>query len=376
VKLKRKKKLKIGQGLSLSLYSDKKKIKKKSSEMLDYFTNINLRHKKKIQDEYNFHDPYRSPILKKAKNKKFIKSSTSGNKFRLKKAKRIKKELNSLNSHYPNSQSNSYSIKNKVSIPRTTNLKSNEKSYNPENYSIKMSKSPKKYKITSLAQLLKTEAKSRTYSKNEKNSGKIKKNRKNSKNKFRITSKANKTKKSETYKGTDNQGNLSNYLKISTIKPFNIKLVSSDMIKKNKSLRRKNQRNINQLNITYDSKIKKKKLESYGFLEYNSTANKNVLREKKGTDYFFKSQKASKNKPRSKCRDLTNPIDYSPNPEFKFISSKLSKKYKENLSKMKKKQLSKNQKLIKHVNDLDIYWTSSNNKLKYKTPKLKSFKLI
>ena len=211
IKLKRKKKRKKGNKVSISHYTVNNE-KKDSSEMLDYFTKIKIQNKQAIENEYNIKDNCKSASkYVGTKKKKASKNIFYSNHKYFKTTGVQKSSIGSNVNPFDNQKLyvKSKYVKNDVSISKNC-----IKSKNQLNIQSKIkNKSPNKYKITSLAQLFKKRS-SRSKSKNKKNKSKFK--QKKSKN-FRITNKCNNT---FTPKYSDVEGKLSSYLKASSIKPF------------------------------------------------------------------------------------------------------------------------------------------------------------
>ena len=304
IKLKRRRKAAGSQGLSLK---EEPKIAgmdaKNSSKMLDYFSNIRISDAHPWHDEYNFGTTYTSPVNSRKKihkNMSDIKYYNTHLQNKMGSGQYNKGFLewetgfpvNTYSNSNSNSNSNSRSgsvlksNRNKVSISRVSGKKQNINE-SSQGRTGAGARSPKKFKITSLAQLLKNTPKQGAYLKNKRN----KKNGPNritkSNNRFRIkTKKINQT----TPDHSRIAKNLSNYLKISTIKPFEPREPLTN--KPARQGKRAPRQNINKFALIGHQKVNKKQLESYGFLDcdlqrgdFDAKNSKN-----KTADYFFKSK--------------------------------------------------------------------------------------
>jgi hypothetical protein len=337
-----------------------------STELNNYFSNVKIKTKtpnqKMVNNEYDFKPfhfhhqkdikSYTSKTPKRNKNR-----SQKSKKSQLKRDKRKLKNKKSVTNKFENSISNSkqLSTNSGISIALGSQIKEKNR-FQPMHYSEKKPEIKNKFKITSLSQLLKRRVPAKVKDKNRKNKN-PKKNHSKKKKNFRITSKLNKT-ANPKYKpfGEDS----SEYFKVSTIKPFepfttaqtNAKAqVTSNRMKKKRS----NQRKINLFEKPRFEKMEKKRLESYGFIDYkaNQKHPTNPRRNKKLNQVSISSNE--KHKP------FRNNVT-SPEPQFKFISHNLSNKYKENLNSLKHKESSKKKKLIRHINKINLKDSHSSKK--------------
>ena len=394
IKLRRKKKLHVGQGLSLSLYSRKKNEGSREIQMADYFAKVHIKNKRKS------HLPQNNRNLV---NKEYFEggfangqSIDPGSKYhtpgkRTKKGSALKRDKRTLEKNtsfklrqeYSGLSSQQVSVQNQVSISRTSQ-KEKDHFFVPMHFSEGKIKTRNKFKITSLAQLLQRRVPQKTKGKDQKLKMEGKKSKKSKKSKnFRITSKLNKTAK-PLYPRQDQK--MGNYLQISTIKPF--EPFQSTNTNRRKKGRRGSQGDWSFLPNSKPGKMEKKRLESYGFIDFQADPKAGGFSNRKKGDtrpleMSSEIQRKTPSKKRATLKDkkkthaLRSPMKYkgSPEPQFKFVSSKLSNRYKENLSSMKKKESRRKQNIIRHVNDLKVRGSNKSNRKRSKSP-LKSFKML
>lgn len=296
IKLKRKRRNTLNQGLSLQGHLGQTRPGKNGpSEMLNYFSTIRINNSNPVHDEYNFRSTYTSPVNFRKKVHKNMSDSKDypthlrtkmGNGPHFQEHSKWRGAFDSPAGSESRSESGSVSksTRNKVSISRVFKKDHRMNQLSGTKSGVK-SKTPKKFKITSLAQILQKTSKPTTYLKNKRNQKNHLTRVTKSNNKFRIISR---TVKPATPDHSTIANNLSNYLKISTIKPFEV----GNEDHQNHQTRPIQKKKSGLRALIGTPNINRKQLESYGFLERDQELvnGKSRNSKKKTTDYFFKSK--------------------------------------------------------------------------------------
>lgn len=294
IKLKRKG---LGQGQAHSGSLQKRPPRERdSSEMGGYFANISIVHGPEVLDEYNFQNTYTTPVNRRKKIQKHLSETKHYKTYAEDQSRlggRIKKETSAhrQRSKAVGEESQSWSDSAWFQVPFLRKHSKKEDSLVLKNFLGAKWKAPKKFKITSLAQLLQKTPKPAVYSKNKNNcnqtNARLGKGSK-SNNLFRITSRVNKT---ATPKHSDLENSLAEFLKVSTISPFQLRNANEPSQPLRRTAKR---RNVHQFARPGTSKAGRKPLESYGLLESENERSRGASQQKtpknKTADYFFRSK--------------------------------------------------------------------------------------